>query len=323
MNHRAGTKRTVSDSELPCCQPVRSGSAAQRDAPIVQTQISDLMTQAADISDGVALVGTDQPVILIDGEGPLRQKRVKPFRLGKTAVTNQQFSQFQAETNYVTDAERLGWSFVFWSHVGADIRLSEGVVGHEWWRRIEGANWRDINGPGTARTAWHPDHPVVHVSWNDATAFAKWSGGRLPSEAEWECAARGGLGDVRFPWGDEEPNDDGFQPCNIWQGDFPSENLGLDGYHQTAPAKSFAPNGFGLYNMVGNVWEWTREPFLLRSASKAARQRQAQTKGFKLLKGGSFLCHRSYCYRYRIAARISNSPDTSLSHTGFRVAWSD
>ena len=166
-----------------------------------------------------------------------------------------------------------------------------------------------------------PDHPVVHVSWRDATAYARWIGGRLPSETEWEHAARGGLGDVPFPWGEAEPNDTDHFPCNIWQGQFPKTNTGADGHLDTAPAQSFAPNGYGLFNMVGNVWEWTAEPFRIRSQKKAARQRQAQMKGYKLTKGGSFLCHQSYCYRYRIAARTGNSPDSTTTHTGFRVVW--
>lgn len=322
MKPSKASNNTGSGRGQSCCQPTRTGPAPKPAPPIAQAPTPPTVADAVDIPGGTAMIGTDQPEITLDAESPLRQKRVKPFRLGQTVVTNQQFAAFQAATHHVTDAERLGWSYVFWSHVDTEIQLSEGVVGHEWWRRIDGANWRDINGPGSEQTAWHPDHPVVHVSWNDATAYARWVGGRLPNEVEWEHAARGGLGDVRFPWGDDEPDDDGFQPCNIWQGPFPHRNLALDGYQQTAPARSFAPNGFGLYNMSGNVWEWTRDPFVIRSASKAGRQRQSQIKGFKLLKGGSFLCHRSYCYRYRIAARTSNSPDTSLSHTGFRVAWS-
>jgi formylglycine-generating enzyme required for sulfatase activity len=190
----------------------------------------------------------------------------------------------------------------------------------EWWRRVDGAYWRLVNGP-ESEPDFHPDHPVVHVSWNDARAYAAWAGGRLPSEVEWERAARGGLGDVRFPWGDREPNDTDFQPCNIWQGVFPRTNTCKDGYATTAPARSFEPNGYGLYNMVGNVWEWTAEPFKLRSLKKTVRSHAANTKGFKLTKGGSFLCHNSYCYRYRIAARTGNSPESSTSHMGFRVVY--
>ena len=192
----------------------------------------------------------------------------------------------------------------------------------QWWHRVEGATWAAPNGPGSEADC-DPDHPVVQISWNDARAYAAWVGGRLPSEAEWEQAARGGLGDVRFPWGMAEPDDTKTLPCNIWQGRFPEVNTGADGYITTAPARSFRPNGYGLFNMAGNVWEWTGEPYRLRSMRREARAQMAARKGYKILKGGSFLCHRSYCYRYRIAARIGNSPDSTTTHQGFRVVFDD
>lgn len=241
--------------------------------------------------------------------------------MGACAVTNAEFAVFVDATGYVTEAERFGWSFVFWSDVPDAVGMTQGVAGVEWWRRVDGANWRDINGPGTQVDVWHSDHPVVQVSWNDAAAYAAWVGGRLPTEAEWEHAARGGQGDVRFPWGNAEPDDDTFMPCNIWQGAFPDVNSGADGFATTAPVDAFAPNDFGLYNMAGNVWEWTCEPFRIRSLKKSVKQRLAGMPGYKLLKGGSFLCHRSYCYRYRIAARSGNSPDSTTTHQGFRVVW--
>ena len=223
----------------------------------------------------------------------------------------------------MTEAERFGWSFVFWSEVPESVGPTQGVPDVQWWRRVDGANWRDINGPGTMDEAWHPDHPVVQVSWNDARAYADWVGGRLPTEAEWEHAARGGQGDVKLPWGDAEPNDSDHTPCNIWQGHFPDHNTGQDGYRTTAPAKSFAPNAFGLYNLVGNVWEWTSDAYSIKSLKKAAKVRLAGMKGYKVSKGGSFLCHASYCYRYRIPARSGNAPDSTTTHHGLRVVWSD
>lgn len=173
-----------------------------------------------------------------------------------------------------------------------------------------------MNGPGTGNAS---DHPVVQVSWTDARAFADWAGGRLPTEAEWEHAARGGLGDVPYPWGDAEPNDNDFTPCNIWQGTFPKHNTTLDGYAGTAPARSFQPNEYGLYNVVGNVWEWTSDAYRIRSLKKAAKAREKSMAGFRIAKGGSFLCHASYCWRYRIAARSGIAPDSSTPHMGFRI----
>ena len=275
---------------------------------------------AVAIPGGRAYVGTGRAELADDGEGPVRRVTVKPFLLGATTVTNAEFADFVAATSYVTEAESWGWSFVFWSDVPKAVGPTEGVIGSEWWRRVDGASWRAIHGPGS-EAACHPDHPVVHMSWNDAAAYAAWVGGRLPSEAEWEHAARGGLGDVRFPWGDEEPDDISFFPCNIWQGRFPQANSVADGHAATAPAASFAPNGYGLYNMVGNVWEWSADEFRIRSLKKRVRERLKTMQGYRLSKGGSFLCHRSYCFRYRIAARSGISPDSSAAHQGFRVAW--
>ncbi|MEP6020520.1 MAG: formylglycine-generating enzyme family protein [Paracoccaceae bacterium] len=303
-----------------CCSP--SVDRPERPATTVPFGAGkDMRPNAIRIPGGTALIGTANPIIREDVEAPLRKKKLGSFFMGETAVTNAEFAAFVDATGYQTEAERYGWSFVFWAQVGEDVDPTEGVANLQWWRQVHGANWRDLNGPGTADAACHPDHPVVQVSWNDARAYADWIGGRLPTEAEWEHAARAGRGDVAFPWGDEPPDDVSHFPCNIWQGQFPNENKGLDGYATTAPARSFEPNGFGLFNMVGNVWEWTAEPFRLRSNSKSIRQRQAAMKGYKLIKGGSFLCHDSYCFRYRIAARTGNSPDSATTHMGFRVAW--
>ncbi|MEM6940945.1 MAG: formylglycine-generating enzyme family protein [Pseudomonadota bacterium] len=309
--------------EKRCCTPAREGDTA---ATLHGSKLPHPARSAGDfakqrIEGGKALVGTNHALLPEDSEGPAYTKKTKPFEIGKTTVTNAQFEAFVAATGYKTEAEHFGWSFVFWAQVPNRLGPTLGVRDVEWWRRVEGADWRQINGPGTAEAAWLPDHPVVHVSWHDARAFARWAGGRLPTEAEWEHAARGGLGDARYPWGDADPDDKDHQPCNIWQGRFPQQNLCRDGFETTAPAQSFAPNGFGLYNMVGNVWEWAADPFRIKSQKKAARARQAQMRGYRLAKGGSFLCHASYCWRYRIAARTGNSPDSTTTHTGFRVVW--
>lgn len=271
------------------------------------------------VPGGTALIGTDRPVLRDDGEAPLRRKKIGAFLCERGTVTNAAFARFVAETGYVTEAERIGWSFVFIGFLRDGHEATQGVVGTEWWRRVDGACWRHPS--GKPDDAPPEDHPVVQVSWNDARAYAAWAGGRLPSEAEWEHAARGGLGDVPFPWGEQAPDDTDFLPCNIWQGRFPVENTCADGFAATAPARSFEPNGYGLYNLVGNVWEWSAEPFRVRSLKRGARQVNARREVRKLLKGGSFMCHASYCLRYRIAARSGNTADSAASHMGFRVVY--
>lgn len=303
-----------------CCTATRPAAAVQRlDIQPVQVTTQHIEPDVVKVPGGTALVGTNAPFLPMDGEGPLRKRRAKALYWERGTVTNAAFARFVEETAYVTEAERFGWSFVFHLHLDVPVNTTVGIDGQEWWRRVDGASWRYPNGPGSAPAL--PDHPVVQVSWNDATAYAKWAGGRLPSEAEWEHAARGGLGDVRYPWGDDDPHDDGNFFCNIWQGRFPIHNTAADGYEATAPAISFLPNDYGLYNMVGNVWQWTADPFKLRSVKKTARQANTNMAGRKLLKGGSYLCHRSYCFRYRIAARTGNTPDSASTHTGFRIVY--
>lgn len=278
---------------------------------------ADLIIETVLISGGNVQVGTASPLHGDDGESPPRQQRIKPFRLGVTTITNQQFARFVSATGYITEAERFGWSFVFYAEV-VGVPATAGVVGAEWWRNVDGASWRAPFGP-TSDLTDRAEHPVVHVSWHDAQAFAAWAGGRLPTEAEWEHAARGGLENPLYPWGDQAPDDTSFMPCNIWQGEFPYRNLALDGYSGLAPARCFAPNGYGLFAMAGNCWEWSAEPYRVRSLRKSARLAHAAGEARKLLKGGSYLCHASYCHRYRIAARMGNTPDSTTSHTGFRL----
>jgi sulfatase modifying factor 1 len=240
--------------------------------------------------------------------------------MAKFAVTNAEFAEFVAATGYETEAERFGWSSVFRGFV-AGKPAGPPLQGAPWWVPVTGACWRQPDGPDSTIDN-RMDHPVVHVSWGDAAAYAHWAGGRLPSEAEWEHAARGGLAAPRFPWGDEEPSDE--RPlCNIWQGRFPDHNSGADGYLSTAPVDAFEPNGQGLHNMAGNTWEWCADPFRIRSLTREARERdrQARLQDLRVLKGGSYLCHRSYCYRYRIAARTGSTPDTATAHVGFRLAY--
>lgn len=301
-----------------CCAPARETSCSTKSELPKQGEQGHFV--AVDIPGGSATIGTDHPILAVDGEAPQRIRRIKPFRLDATAVTNARFARFVADTGYQTEAERLGDSFVFAGFLDGQARQAPTVPGTPWWHIVKGANWRAIFGPGS-EDSLQEDHPVVHVSWNDARTFAQWAGGRLPTEAEWEHAARGGLGDVPFPWGNAEPNDVDHFPCNIWQGHFPNADEGRDGYVGTAPAQSFEPNAYGLYNMVGNVWEWTSQPFKVRSLKKRTQRIHGGKAGFKTIKGGSFLCHKSYCYRYRIAARNGTSPDSSMSHQGFRLAY--
>ena len=255
-----------------------------------------------------------------DGERPAHPVALTAFRMDETAVTNEAFNAFVNATGYRTEAERFGWSFVFEGHLSVAQRnaVSQRVAGSEWWCRVEGASWRHPEGPGSSiRKRW--SHPVVHVSWNDAASYADWAGKRLPTEAEWEYAARGGLEKMPFPWGAElEP--EGRHRMNVWQGVFPVRNTAADGHVGTAPAKSYRANGYGLYNMTGNVWEWCWDwfdPAYYQGSPESDPTGPGQGER-RVMRGGSYLCHASYCNRYRTDARSSNTPDSSTSNLGFR-----
>jgi formylglycine-generating enzyme required for sulfatase activity len=257
---------------------------------------------------------------LADGEGPVRAVTLEPFLIDAACVTNEQFNAFVRATGHRTEAENFGWSFVFELFLTARqlAVVTQRVAGSEWWCRVEGATWRHPEGEGsTIKRRW--DHPVVHVSWNDARAYAAWAGKRLPTEAEWECAARGGLVQQRFPWG-EELTPGGRHRCNIWQGVFPTQNTAEDGYVGTAPSRSFKPNGYGLYNVAGNVWEWCHDWFSPDFHVQGPRVNPTgpPTGNRRVVRGGSYLCHHSYCNRYRVGARTANTPDSSTGNTGFR-----
>lgn len=239
-----------------------------------------------------------------DEEGPQRPVQVASFAIGRYAVTAGDFEEFVRHTGHVTDAEVFGWSHVFAGLLPADVAAhSARPVSAPWWCAVTGASWRRPEGPHS-NLLGRADHPVTHVSYRDSMAFATWVGARLPTEAEWECAARGGLVGATYPWGDDFA-DDGVGRCNIFRGTFPDQPDVEEGWVGTMPVDSFAPNGHGLHCASGNVWEWCADDW----------------RGGKVLRGGSYLCHDSYCNRYRVAARTANEPDASSGHCGMRLAW--
>ena len=272
------------------------------------------------LEGGTFLMGSDDDVgFPADGEGPVREVHLDPLYVGVCAVTNAEFSRFVKATRYKTEAEVFGWSFVFRKFLppALDHRLTQVVAEAPWWAPVQGAMWRHPEGPRSGIKS-RMDHPVVHVSWADATAYCQWTGLRLLTEAEWEYAARGGLEQKRYTWG-EELTPGGEHRCNIWQGTFPEHNTSEDGYAGTAPVRCFPPNGFGLSNMSGNVWEWVSDWFTAQHHNSPRRNPTGPSEGdARVIRGGSYLCHASYCDRYRVAARSSNTPGSSTGNLGFR-----
>ncbi len=317
-------------SKSPCCSPSSDCSApptaAAEQSTVPQSSRAGDRSGMVEIPSGCFAMGAEgSETWAADGEGPVRDVTLDSFWIDKTCVTNAEFEVFVGETGYQTEAESFGWSFVFLYEIPKGHRKSlqqNTVDGLSWWIKVPKADWRKPGGPGT-NIKKLSSHPVVHVSWRDAMAYAHWLGKRLPTEAEWEKAARGGLDGARYPWGDEL-TPQGKHRCNIWQGRFPDVNTEDDGYAATAPAKSFRANDYGLYNSSGNVWEWASDwfdPNWHRTADMTNPQ-GPETGQAKVIRGGSFLCHESYCNRYRVAARSGATPDTSTCHTGFRCAMS-
>jgi formylglycine-generating enzyme required for sulfatase activity len=304
------------------------------------------------IPGGEFTMGTDADVGWPD-EKPAHRVRVDGFFMDVAEVTNAQFRAFVEATKYVTTAEKTPSveEILKQSPPGTPPPPKEKLVPgamvftippgkvnlqdfSQWWKWIPGANWRHPEGPGSTLEG-RDDHPVVHVSWDDAVAYARWAEKRLPTEAEWEFAARGGLNNKPYVWGDT-PLSDANPQCNVWQGEFPHKNTKADKYDRTAPVRSFAPNGYGLYDMAGNVWEWCadwygrdlyqrrgRNPLTLNPhGPERTEDPMHPYESRRVQKGGSFLCNDSYCSRYRPSARHGCSPDTGMSHVGFRCVVS-
>jgi len=266
-------------------------------------------------------MGTDQPVFKADGEMPSREVKLKSFYLDVQEVSNNDFAKFVESKKYITEAETFGNSFVadFYLSDAVKAGISQAVADAPWWLPVSGANWRHPEGEGSDIIA-RGDHPVVHVSWNDAVKYCKWAGKRLPTEAEWEMACRNGKQNRLFPWGNKwKPKDQFF--ANIWTGEFPVLDDGTDGFAGTGPADMFPQTDSGLKNMIGNVWEWTEDWWTTRHSSERSEDPVGPAGGTdKVKKGGSFMCHKEYCYRYRCAARSQNTPDSSAHNLGFRCA---
>jgi sulfatase modifying factor 1 len=251
------------------------------------------------IKGGTFLMGTNDGMPY---EAPVHEVTINSFWMDEHEVTVAEFSRFVNATGYQTDAEELGWSGVF------NLKTGE-------WERVNKADWRHPDGPGS------PDQnePVCQVSWSDATAYASWAGKRLPTEAEWEYAARGGLVGKRYAWGDElRPG--GKPVANWWQGHFPEQNTGEDGFIQRARVKSFSPNGYGLYDTAGNVWEWCGDWYADDYYLHATRENPTGPERSKerVIRGGSWMCAENFCTNYRVAARSHATPDSGLNNLGFR-----
>ena len=320
-NHVPGLDAIENDGHACCAPPRADGSHAAAIAGRAVRPDGHRVEQVR-VPAGAFAMGDDRgdghPA---DGEAPVHRVELSGFSIDATSVTNADFARFVAETGFATEAERFGYSAVF--HLA--LRAPAGDVigpaaGAPWWLGVRGADWSHPGGRNSGLDGLE-DHPVVHVSWNDAVAYCEWAGRRLPTEAEWECASRGGLEGARYPWGDEPPGGGDGWRANIWQGDFPKRNTADDGWATTAPVRTFLPNAFGLWQTVGNVWEWCADWF---GAGCYQRSPVADPRGpdhgtAKVLRGGSYLCHDSYCNRYRNAARSSNTPDSSMGNAGFRT----
>jgi len=301
-----------------CCSPNSGRNNKKKINSQFLASKTDLGISFNDLEGGWFSMGSESKHVFPgDGEGPVRDIFVDSFTISTTSITIEQFNDFITDTGYKTEAEIFGWSFCFFDQLN-NHEGKEFVKEAPWWIKTEGAFWNLPDGQNSGLDFFF-NHPVTHVSWNDANAFCKWSNTRLPTEAEWEYAARGGLKGKTYPWG-EDLIVDGKTLCKIFEGEFPYENNSKSEFKHTVPSKYFEPNNFGIYNMVGNVWEWTEDWFSRYHNLEINVNPSGPEKGnTKVIKGGSFLCHDSYCNRYRVSSRSGNSIDSSTSNMGFRV----
>ncbi len=314
------------DRPHPCCVPSKERAtvllSSMKASEERKRASAGSTTDMVKLDGGPFLMGTESDEgFPQDGEGPVREVTLDPFWMDRYPVTNAQFAEFVGTTGYVTESERFGWSFVFHLHIPPEEyaqRVDKTAPGVEWWCKVDGSSWRTPEGPGTSISG-REHYPAVHVSWHDAAAYAAWAGKRLPTEAEWEYASRGGLEQKTYPWGDEL-TPDGIHLCNIWQGDFPNVNTADDGYIGTSPVDAFPSNGYGLYTITGNAWEWCSDWFhpAFHITATHLNPQGPSVGNAKVMKGGSYLCHKSYCNRYRVAARTSNTPDSATTNISFR-----
>lgn len=303
-----------------CCVPSTGGRDVPRAHPI---RLSALRPGEADeraLPGGVFAMGDAfGEGYQSDGEVPVHDVQVSPLRMDAVPVTVDRFSKFVEATGYVTVAERLGSSAVFHSFVEEREVVIARSAAAPWWLEVAGAYWRRPLGMVSSAEEMG-EHPVTHIAFADAVSYCLWAGRRLPTEAEWEYAARGGLASARFAWGDELRPDSEHR-CNIWQGTFPVLDEAEDGFAGTSPVRSFAANGYGLHDMAGNVWEWCQDWF---AADYYGRSERHDPGGpaigeFRVMRGGSYLCHDSYCNRYRVSARSGSAPDSTAGNLGFRT----